>query len=200
MLTRQIYKSVHDKLILSCTIALIFSALILTANADAVLVCGFEKGKSSVKARLNCRIDFIDNTTERSIPEGSRCLKVTMGGINEQKGAAVIISIPKDKIPASATAISFWLKGNDKNKFGPVIMFGDWCWMGKRYEKKAQIEVSDPEWTKYEFQISDFVPALARTPTIGCNINLYNELYITLGEAVDYPESIVFYIDSIDIK
>ncbi|MHB9057172.1 MAG: hypothetical protein ACYC2P_13665 [Paludibacteraceae bacterium] len=194
------YKIIQGNLVFLRAIVFIFSTLILSSYAESAQICSFEKNEPVVKAGMNCRIEYIDHVTETSIPEGKRCLKVTMGGINDKKGGSVIISIPKDKIPADAIIISFWLKGNDKNNFGPVIMFGDWCWMGKRYEKKAQIECTDPEWTKYEFKISDFVSALNRKPAADRNINLYNEFYISLGEAADYPESIEFYIDSIEIE
>jgi hypothetical protein len=182
--------------------ALAFAPLtILSVSGEVFRVTGFEDGEQAgVKSAMNCKHEIIPAAENERAPDGKRHIKITMGGLNDKEGGGVAINLPKDKIPDDAGKISFWIKGSQANTFGPVLMMGDWCWGGKRYEVKAQISVSDDEWVKYEFKLADFVPATARSPREIKQPNKYDCLYICLGTAKSYPDSIVFFLDKIEIS
>lgn len=183
-------------------IAIIVSCAFM-AKGESVRLTGFEETDTAKvnSGGGNCETQVISVKEGEKFPDGKRCLKVTLGGINDKKGGGIVIPIPRDKIPEGAKKISVWLKGNEDNAFGPVVLLdGEWCWMGKRYEKKAQINLEDNEWVRLEFKLDDFVPALSRKPKTAREFKAHKYIIIGLGEAKDYSnESITFYIDKIEI-
>ncbi len=180
--------------ILSSLTALAVSAI------EPIKITGFEPDdKAVIRGNFNCKVEPVEAGVGETIPDGKWYLKVTLGGLNDQQGGGVVVPLPPN-IPDDVQAISFWLKGKPENTFGPVIMFGDWCWMGMRFEKKAEVAVNEGEWIRHELKLKDFVPALSRKPQGEKKLSKYQHLFIQLGPAQDHPTSSVFFIDKIEIR
>jgi hypothetical protein len=166
--------------------------------AEPVRCSGFEESdpKSPWNSNKNVSCEILETRKGEVIPEGKKYLKVTMTITDDQ--AWMNFKIPKDKIPAKATKITMWIKGDPENKGrGPCLSLGKWGW--NAWKPSRIIDISEPGWVKYEFRTDSFLqPAVPKAGKM--KINEYQYFYITLKKIYNNSGTITFCIDNIEIE
>jgi hypothetical protein len=137
-----------------------FFVLTLSLTAESKFFAGFEKSGRKINLKLikkNAESEIITRKENETIPQGENYLKIKLFN-KKRKTAYFVIGLNRDEIPESASKITLWIKGTPENRSGLVLAAGKWCWKGRSWEGKAQINISENEWLRYEFNAEDFVP------------------------------------------
>lgn len=169
---------------------------IFDASAAPVRCTGFEESdETAMNSNSNAILEITEAGKDEVIPEGKKYLKVSMTVTDDQ--AWMNIRIPKDKIPAEATKITMWIKGSPDNKGrGPVLNLGNWYWNGNQPSKI--IDMSEPEWVKYEFNANNFEIWPVAPGKLKINDNQH--IYISYKPLLNNTGTIKFCIDDIEVE
>jgi hypothetical protein len=176
---------------------LILAASPLTeAGEERCFITGFEEEHAPhINDWMNSKGELVAASADERLPEGRRCLRITLGGLTAHQGGGVSIRLP-DNVLANACAVSFWLRGRKENQFGPAVLLGEyWSWRDTPGEAQAKLDATDDGWVRYELKLSEFVARKKNDEAFTDS----RYLCFALGKMQDYPTSIVFDIDKLEI-
>ena len=185
--------------------AVLFGAACLAAHGavETFTLVDFEGGNDAFhNATSNAKLEVV--TPAEAPPSGKACGKIILGGLNNKRGGAFNVLVPQELKAKKIAKFSIWIKGKESNAFGPVILLtgdfdGYYCYNGPRNLAKAQIDVTDDSWARYEFKLSDFKKHGDVSGQERPDFSKARIVSLALGTARDYPDAVEFYVDKIEL-